>query len=55
MKETVYDLNVPNTVYINGLDIMGGSFGLSADFVHPNNSAIFKMGEALADIIKRNL
>lgn len=55
MRETVCNLNFSNTVYINGLDIMGGSFGLSADLIHPNNSAIFKMGKALSDVMKRSL
>ena len=52
MRETLAELNLKNTVYINGLDILGTVTGLSADLIHPSCTAIPAMAENLARIIR---
>ena len=47
-------MNLPNVVYINGLDLMTGSHGLSQDGVHPNARGCEEIAENLTRIIKAN-
>ena len=52
MRETLAKLNLKNTVYINGLDVLAAVTGLSADLIHPSCTAIPVMAENLARIIR---
>lgn len=54
MRETLEKLNLPNTVYVNGLDVLDDVTGLSADLIHPNSVAIPIMAKKLSDIMKKN-
>ncbi|MDP4133256.1 MAG: SGNH/GDSL hydrolase family protein [Bacillota bacterium] len=52
VKETVGKLGLPNTVYVNGLEMLTGSHGLSGDLVHPNVRGAEEISQNLSKLIK---
>ena len=55
MREILDKLMLDNVVYINGLDIMDGPWGLSGDLVHPNAYACEVMGRRMTEKMKVHL
>lgn len=54
MKETIEKLRLSNVVYVNGLSVLDGSYGLASDIVHLNNISTSYVGQRLASIIKNH-
>ena len=54
VKEVLMDLNLPNTVYVNGLECLNTSLGLAQDEDHPNGRGHEMIAANLTKIIKSN-
>lgn len=55
LERTLKDMNLPNVIYINGLNLLTGSYGLSQDGVHPNARGCEEIAKNLTEVIKENL
>lgn len=55
LREALQELDLPNTVYIDGSTIMTSSKGLSADYVHPNIVGVNEIYNNYLPIIKKHL
>lgn len=49
------ELRLPNTIHVNGLDVLTTSAGLSGDYIHPNNRGVEEMAKNLTEIISKGV
>lgn len=54
VRDVLDELNLPNTVYINGLDCLNTSLGLSQDEVHPNGRGHEMIAANVIKVIKEH-
>ena len=55
MEERIRKANLPNVMYINGLDVLGDPKYLCADVLHPNTDGVQKIADVLYAIISREI
>ena len=53
LKDVVSKLKLPDVVYINGLDLLSGSYGLSEDGTHPNARGMEEISANLVKIMEK--
>ena len=55
VKNVLMELRLPNTIHVNGLDVLTTSAGLSGDYIHPNNRGVEEMAKNLTEIISKGV
>lgn len=55
VREVIKELNLPNIVYISGLEMLTSSKGLSQDLLHPNARGVEELSGNLCNVMSKYL